>query len=141
MAIFVTTGGYFGGFAVRPKKVKGYGPNGDAIFTTPIRITITRLGVAKDTKEAIGMFDTEHLPFRTIEACKDVYGEDKWQESLIQEIEGLRLSLRMLKKGEAMPELDPVLGRGPRIVAGMRTIAVTGKGGTRPVPKAPAGDK
>ena len=121
MAIFVTTGGYFGTFAVRPRRIKGYGPDGQALYSTPIRMNVIRLGIDAGSRESVGYFDTEKIPYTTEQACKEVYGAEKWQEELVKEIKALHLPLREVKNEDDMPKLQEG-GMGPRIIQTMRTV-------------------
>lgn len=123
MAIYVTTGGFFGGFAVRPKRIKDFGPDGQKVYSTPIRMVIVPIGIEASTKNRVGFFDTEKLPFRTEMACKEVYGDD-WQKKLVAEIDGLHMPLRKIEDESDMPEIASG-GIGPRIINTMRTVAST----------------
>jgi len=122
MAIYVTTAGFFGGFSVRPKRIREFAPDGQKIYSTPIRMALVRLGIDKGSKQSVGFFDTEKLPFRTEMACQEVYGDD-WHTKLVKEIDGLNMPLHKMLPGEAMPEIEG--SGGPRIISGMRTIAAT----------------
>jgi hypothetical protein len=124
MAIYVTTGEFFGGFAVRPRRIKAFGPEGEKIYSTPIRMAITRLGIEEGTMCPVGFFDTEHLPFHTEQACREIYGENNWQATLVREIDGLRMPLRKIAPGDPMPTILPGKG-GATVISGVRTIAST----------------
>jgi hypothetical protein len=122
MAIYVTTAGFFGGFSVRPKRIVEFAADGQKRYSTPVRMALIRLGIDKGSKQSVGFFDTEKLPFRTEMACEEVYGAD-WKIKLVKEIDGLNMPLHKMLPGEAMPEIEG--SGGPRIISGMRTIAAT----------------
>lgn len=125
MAIFVTTHGFFGGFALKPKRVKQYAPDGTPIYTTPVRFTLVSVGIDKASKRRQGMLDTDHLPVETQEACVEWYGED-WQPKLDAALElfGKRNGLARLKDGDMPPVIHPhkdvVVTSGMRTVGGVR---------------------
>ena len=126
MAIFITTRGFFGGFALKPKKVKSYGPDGSPIYSTPIRFNLTSIGIEKTSKRRQGMMDTDHLPAETIEACMEWYGEEDCKNKLEEALElfGKRNGLERLKDGVEPPVVHPhkdvAITVGTRTVSGVR---------------------
>lgn len=126
MAIYITQGGFFGGFAVRPKRIKAYGPDGSPIYTDPVRISIKRTGINKDTKVSEGMFDTDHLPHATVIQCKQAYGEEGWKKKLEEEIDALRMPLIKLKPNE---KSNVVPDKKVQSISGTRTVTAVKRPG------------
>jgi hypothetical protein len=125
MAIYITTRGFFGGFALKPKKVKQFAPDGSPIYSTPIRFNIVSVGIDKASKRRQGILDTGNLPAETIEACMEWYGED-WKPKLEEALDlfGKRNGLERLKDGVEPPVLHPhkdvIVTSGTKTVSGMR---------------------
>ena len=121
MAIYITTHGFFGGFALKPKKIKQFGPDGSPIYSTPIRFTLTSIGIEKTSKRRQGIFNTDTLPPNTIEACKEWFGEEDWKNKLEKALDefGKQNGLARIKDGEVPPVNHP---HKDIVITGMRTV-------------------
>jgi len=122
--LYRTTRGYFGKLPVKTVQVLERDPvDGSKKFSRALRLPVMRIGVEKDTREAVGILDTRKVSDAVKHDAMLIYGEDNWHEELIKAVDKIAPTYGLVEiNSKSEIKLYAKGGSGPDIIHGGRTV-------------------